>query len=191
MDPWCTPMRDNRTMGAGTKQPKPLPQSPVRGLAAVAQKFREWEARNRIIEELERLGIPRQDWPAYVQRPAKPDFSASHRFECFQPPDIDLLRESMRDWVKKADAAWGRYRDRQVRLFAFLVEKGVDEPIPDKRSRGPGKKGRNMAIDARYEWAARRLIGVAWKVIAIDAGLAESRVRMAATEVLRIAGWIQ
>src|ERR1039457_6925270 len=173
-------MRDNKTMGAGTKQPKPLPQSPVSGLAAAAQKFREWEARNRIIEELERLGIPRQDWPADVQRPAKPEFSESHQksregephnrimenpeplgiprqdwpadvqrpakpefseshqFECFQPPDLDMLRESWRDWVNKADDAWDRYRDRQERLFEFLVEKGVDEPIPHKRSRGPG-----------------------------------------------------
>jgi hypothetical protein len=98
------------------------------------------------------------------------------------------LRESMRDWVKKADAAWDRYRDRQVRLFEFLVEKGVDEPIPHKRSRGPGTKGRNVEIDARYEWAARRLTGDAWKVIAIDAGVSEHRVRKPATEVLKIAG---
>src|ERR1039458_10712534 len=117
-------MRENRTMSAGTKQPRPLAQSQGTGQAAAAQKFREWRARNRIIEELERLGIPRQDW----QTPAS------------QPPDIDMLRESMRDWVKKADAAWDRYRDRQVRLFEFLVEKGVDEPIPHKRSRGPGTK---------------------------------------------------
>lgn len=180
-------MRQNRTMSAETQQPKA--QSSGTGQAAAAQKFREWEARNRIIEELERLGIPRQDWPAYVQRPAKPEFSESHQFECFQPPDIDMLRESMRDWVKKADAAWDRCRDRQVRLFEFLVEKGVDEPIPHKRSRGPGTKGRNVEIDARYEWAARRLTGDAWKVIAIDAGVSEHRVRKPATEVLKIAGW--
>src|ERR1039457_3071284 len=110
-------MRQNRTMSAETQQPKA--QSSGTGQAAAAQKFREWEARNRIIEELERLGIPRQDWPAYVQRPAnaearnriieeleplgiprqdwpayvqrpaKPEFSESHQFECFQPPDID------------------------------------------------------------------------------------------------------
>src|ERR1017187_7357085 len=55
-------MRQNRTMSAETQQPKA--QSSGTGQAAAAQKFREWEARNRIIEELERLGIPPPEWEA-------------------------------------------------------------------------------------------------------------------------------
>ena len=38
-------MRQNRTMSAETQQPKA--QSSGTGQAAAAQKFREWEARNR------------------------------------------------------------------------------------------------------------------------------------------------
>jgi hypothetical protein len=48
-----------------------------------------------------------------------------------------------------------------------------------------------VEADARYEWVARLLGGVAWKVIAIDAGLGRRSREKAATEVLRMAGYFR
>jgi hypothetical protein len=108
----------------------------------------------------------------------------------FQAPHFDRLQESSSDWKKKADALWERHRDAQIRVFDSWVKLGVDERIPEaKRPRGPGRKGRNVEPDARYEWAARRLKGDAWKEIAFVAGRPQDRVRKAAIAVLRIAGW--
>jgi hypothetical protein len=179
-------------MSTKTEQPKPPARHEGTGQAAAAQKNREREARKRVIGECERLGFPREDWPAFVQTDLGPEYSHSFIPEPFQPPEFDRLQESWPDWVKRFDVALGQYREKQIHLPEFWVREGVDEPIPEaRRSRGPGKKGRNSATDARYEWAARRLMGVAWKEIAYLAGLPEYRVRKPATRVLSLAGWDQ
>jgi len=101
------------------------------------------------------------------------------------------LRQSRDEWVKAADAAWQQHRDRFLKAVQFWVTNGVDEEIPPAKStRGAGQKGRrlNTPPNLRFEWAARRLSGAAWKEIA-DESFKQDRVQKAATEVLKLAGW--
>ena len=101
------------------------------------------------------------------------------------------LQQSIREWKASADAAWKNHRDRWIRTLQSWAEKGIDEEIAEEKgARGPGIKGtkrKNSVVMRRYEWAAKRLCGYGWKEIS-NADLAD-KVRKAASEVLRLAGW--
>jgi len=170
----------------------------VSGQAAAAKQNRQRRARGGILQALSRLGIPYHEWPNFVQADytvLSPLYQQHISVSPFQPPAIDRLNESEAEWRKKANAAWDRHANTFVQSLEFWAKQGVDETIATaKHSRGPGKaqpgrKRKNTAIERRYEWAAMRLCGAAWKEIAAKYQTQESTVIKAASEVLRIADW--
>ena len=170
----------------------------VLGQAAAAKQNRQSRARGGILQALGRLGIPHREWPNFVQayyRVPNPRYEQRISVKPFQPPPIDRLNESAEEWRKKANAAWDQHANTIVQSCEFWVKQGLDEKIfPAKHSRGPGKaqpgrKRKNTALQRRYEWAALRRCGDAWKEIAAKYQTKESTVIKAASEVLRIADW--
>jgi hypothetical protein len=159
--------------------------------ASAARKNIERQTRLRIVEAFERLQIPRDQWPGFVEDLA-PEHRQKFRQAPFQPPVFDGLHQSPGDWAKEANAAWALHRDIFVRAAQCSIEKGVDNELPaPEPARGQGKKSRtrmNTPIDRRYEWAALRLCGKSWKEIAGKA-YELSTVTKAAQNVLRLAGW--
>ena len=113
----------------------------------------------------------------------------------FQPPAFDRLNESPKEWKKKADEKWEQHCEPFLKNCESWVQQGVDEKIAEtKHRRGVGKaqsprKRRNTAIEHRYEWAALRVCGEAWKEIAARYKCKESTVIKAASEVLHVAHW--
>ena len=167
---------------------------PNTGDAAAAVKNRQIRARLQIIKALQRLKIPQGQWPDYVRTfftnpQERQGYCSTILPPPFEPPVFERLDESPEQWAKAADAAWQKYRDDFLKQCQFWVTAGVDEEIPPmKTTRGPGRKGRNSPPELRANWAALRLIGTPWKLIAGD-GFKEDKVKKAATEVLELAGW--
>jgi antitoxin (DNA-binding transcriptional repressor) of toxin-antitoxin stability system len=165
------------------------------GEVAAALKNRELSARLQIIGSLQRLGIPHSKWPDFVKsfygNPQEgAGYSACIAPPPFQAPEFDQLKQSYEQWEKAADKAWKQHRKQFIQRFCqYAVTLGVDQEIPPaKRRRGTGRTGRNAPPRLRFEWAARRLSGAAWKEIA-GASFQEDHVKKAASEVLKEAGW--
>lgn len=170
------------------------------GQAAAAEQNRQHQARLEILQALQRVGIPEPQWPELVRAyyRSSPQRIASRQriwMAPFKPPPFDRLNESPEEWKKKAHAAWQEYCEQFLKRCEVWVQQGVDEKIAEtKRKRGTGKvqsprKRKHTAIELRYEWAALRLCGEAWKEIAARYKRKESTVIKAASEVLRIAHW--
>jgi hypothetical protein len=170
------------------------------GQAAAAEQNRQREARLEILQALQGLGIPFQQWSDFVQAYYRdsPQRIVSRQLispPLFKPPAFDRLNESPKEWKKKADEKWEQHCEPFLKDREFWVQQGVDEKIPEtKRRRGVGKaqsqrKRKNTAIERRYEWAALRVCGKAWKEIAARYGCQESAVIKAASKVLRVAHW--
>lgn len=177
--------------GHTTKSPTNINST---GEAAAANKNREIRARLQIIGALQTLGIPQSQWPDFVRTfhtdpQARTEFEHSAIPPPFQPPDFDRLHESLQDWIKKSNAAWRQYQARFKEAEQAWITQGVDEEIPlAKSTRGTGRMGRNAALDLRYQWAARRLSGAAWKEIPCGS-FKMDQVKKAATAVLKLADW--
>jgi hypothetical protein len=170
------------------------------GQAAAAGQNRQREARLGILKALQALGIPVKQWPDFVQvyyRESPQPMSARQLISPppFQAPPFDRLNESPKEWKKKADEKWEQHCELFLKDREFWVKQGVDEKIAEtKRRRGTGKaqsprKRKNTAIECRYEWAALRVCGEAWKEIAARYECRESAVTKAASKVLRVAHW--
>ena len=100
-------------------------------------------------------------------------------------------QESPEEWEKRVNAAWHRHITSFLEKIQYCVTTAQDEEIPPaKTTRGPGRKGRrlNAPLGLRFEWAARRLSGAAWKEISDDF-FAVGQITKAASEVLDLAGW--
>jgi hypothetical protein len=167
--------------------------------AAAAEQNRQHRARVAIMQAIMRLGIPRNQWPDfieahYAEAPHGIPFRQIISPSAFQAPVFDRLNQSPKEWSKQADAQWEQHRDRFLEGCDVWVTAGVDEKIFITKGRGPGKSQRlrtrhNTALELRYEWAARRSCGEAWKEIAFRSDAKESTVIKAASEVLGTAGW--
>jgi len=159
---------------------------------AHVEKNREQKARDEIVGALQRLKVAVGQWPEYVQehlRQPDPRFNHPIAPSPFQPPVFDRLNQSPADWQKAADQAWQKHRESFLKGCEFWTESDVDAAIStDKRTRGTGKKRRNALPSLRFEWAARKIAGCAWKEIAC-ARFTESQVTKAATAILNTAGW--
>lgn len=169
------------------------------GHAAAAEENRKQLARVAIVEAIARLGIPRSQWPDFIEAhnrsvPHPTPFRQLISPARFKPPVFDRLNESPREWKKKANAMWAKHRDEFLQGVEVWVKYGVDEKVAEKSVRGPGKSQRprtrqNTVTELRYEWAALRSCGEAWKEIAARYKVGESAVVKAASTVLRTAGW--
>ena len=148
-------------------------------------------ARAAILAALDRLKIPEDRWPEFVQ-----DYKARQAQHTkfrqrlhpppFAPPVFDPLNQSTDDWVKSADAAWAKHRDQFLEKREFWRRVGVDAEIsPSKQARA----GKTPSVTQRYDCAAMRLCGDSWKEIAAIHHMKESTVIKAATAVLRGADW--
>ena len=174
---------------------KKEPGAPTTGEPEAARKNRAIRAREQIIEGLQRQGIPYRDWPDvvrafYTNPQERQGYSASISPLRFDPPPFDRLNETPEEWAKRADEAWRKHRDDFLKWINTFVALGVDEKIPPrKRTRGSRRKERNAPPDQRANWAARRLMGTPWKEIADDR-FHEDQVRKAATDLLKLAGWL-
>lgn len=192
--------RLGRRLTGKAKKPEAGTRGAV-GQAAVAEKNRQRKVRLSIIDELIRLGIPYDQWPDFVQAYyADPRQRTQYHHGAwpnpFQAPVFDRLNQSKEDWVKVADGAWERHRNKFLQQCESWVRAGVDEQIEEvKAARGPGKRklahvggqrrGANTPVERRYEWAARYLAKVPLKEIAGNA----STVGRIAREIVRSAGW--
>jgi len=202
------PKRRNEIVSEAKKEPACPPDqappgnaikdagAPDTGEAAAAAKNRETRVRLGIVKAFQQLGIPYSEWPDFVRTfytnaQARTEYSESIDPQSFQPPAFDRLNQSPEEWTKVADAAWQQHRSRFLEWCQSFVTLGVDQEIlPAKSTRGPGRKGRrlNAPLGLRYQWAARRLNGAAWKEIAGES-FKEDHVKKAAGEVLKAAGW--
>ena len=200
------PERRNEIVSEAPKGPaSPLDQAPPgnarkdagapdTGQAAAAAKNRETTVRLQIVEAFQQLGISDREWPDCVRRfysnpEARKEYIESVDPPPFQPPAFDRLHQSPEEWEKLAYSAFQRYLDDWRKLQQSWVTGGVDEEIPPAKSRrGPGQKERNTPLDLRYQWAARRLSGAAWKEIAGEFSK-EDQVKKAAVRILKAAGW--
>lgn len=167
-------------------------------ISAGAEANRQLQTREKILGAAEQLKVPRKQWPVILQAFAdsnRSKFRAPSQPAPFQAPAFDRLNQSAEEWVTTADAHWERHKDNFLRRFRAWQRLGVDGKIPQpKRHRGPASnpaQGRrnNSAIEKRYEWAALRICGDAWKEIAAKYGARESTVTKAATTILQEAGW--
>lgn len=199
-------MAQDKKRRGGKTNPKKPPHPPRQsgfGQAFAAAMNREREARLRIIAALHRLSIPPSRWPDFVQAfysdpSQRTEYHQRVAPSPFKAPPFDRLNQSPQDWMKVADSAWKRHRDRFLQTFPSWVSAGVDEEIVERAVRGPGKKpptvarsrrrGENTSIDRRHEWAAKYLLGVRLKEIAgADADV--STVGRVARDIIRSAGW--
>jgi hypothetical protein len=159
--------------------------------------------RARIIGSLQSLfSGDYAQWPGFVREyytnmQAQPEYRQRISPSPFQPPVFDRLKQSPEEWVKTADSAWLRHRDRFLRGCQFWVTAGVDQEIPAvKRVRGCGapdgdsKRGDNTALERRYEWAAKYLLDISLKEIAAQDGADSSTVGRIARRVLQQANWL-
>ena len=168
--------------------------APDTGQAAAAAKNRQTAVRLQIVEAFRQLGIPERELPdcvrSFCSNPeARKEYIESVDPPPFQPPAFDRLHQSPEEWTKLADAAWQGHRNDFLKRCQSWVTVGVDQEIPPAKSRrGPGQKGRNAPLDLRYQWAARRLNGAAWKEIAAESSK-EDQVKKAAVKILKAAGW--
>jgi hypothetical protein len=155
------------------------------------------DERNRIIAAFLRLGVPREEWSVLVGPEPVPCHHTwtIAQYDYFKPPNFDRLEQSPKEWKALADAAWQKHRDALMERWQAWVRIGVDEPVPEEKRRRGGRVAGNA--QERYEWAALRLTGLAWKEITLkyrpcdtEAQLrkAENAIRKSATDVLRIAG---
>jgi hypothetical protein len=169
---------------------------------AAAEKNRTRAARMSIVRALQSLG-PRVCgiWPDFVVAFIKNETPQTENkqtasAEPFQPPDYDRLNQSPADWARMADAAWRKHRDAFLRRCEFWERAGVDEEIPPViRLRGAGlaarksERGANSAVDHRYVWAAKYLLGFRVKAIAADDLADASTVGRIARQILEEADW--
>jgi hypothetical protein len=153
---------------------------------------RQNTARAALLAALVRLEIPEDRWPEFVQdykarQAQNTKFRQRLHPPPFAPPVFDPLNQSTDDWVKSADAAWGKHRDQFLEKREFWRRVGVDAEIsPSKQARVSGK---TPSVTQRYDWAAMRLCGDSWKEIASIHQMKESTVTKAATAVLEMADW--
>jgi len=121
--------------------------------------------------------------------------------QLFRPPAFRMSEQSEAAWKREVLKECEKFCDIQLERWRPWVRAGFDERVdesdtkPDKH-RGPGKTGRNVSVDARYEWAALRALGLHWKSIAgrylpckseQELTTAVSRVQKAANKILRSA----
>ena len=169
-----------------------------------AKRNREEEARARIVQALQELRVPYQDWPDFVQSwhadgHSRSKFSHRVTAPSFQPPDYDRLApHSIDTWQKLADASWKQHRDTFIRGCKYWEEVGMDEKLPTPRkTRGPGQTQRNADLAKRYEWTALNLVGKSWKEIAFYDGARDpdemlsraDTIRKAVNNILQVAQW--
>jgi hypothetical protein len=192
-----------RTLVSKATQPDPISQE-VSGQAAAAKKNREREVRHCIIQALLSLGIRYDQWPDFVLAFYTDPLQRTQYRQCMTPepfhaPEFDRLNQSVEEWVRVADEAWERHRQRFLQQCQDWVRAGVDEEIvAAKRNRSPGKRvpaqvggrkrGDNTPLNRRYEWAAKYLLKIPLKEIA-GGGADASTVGRVAREIVRLAGW--
>lgn len=177
-------------------------QASDEGMADAARKNRATQTRQQIVRALRGLGSEFTAWPDFVR-----EFYRDPREQIvfedgaipppFQLPEFDRLNQSPEDWVKTANAAWQRHRDRFLQWCQSWVVAGVDEEIPAaKQVRGPGRKpggerGKNTVLERRYAWAAKCLLRVPLKEIAGQDDADATTVGRVARATLRQAQWLQ
>jgi hypothetical protein len=84
----------------------------------------------------------------------------------FQPPRIDLFR--IREWPKKADAAWREYRDQIIRRFTEIIQSTLTSN-PPVRTRKSGPKRDIPPRSLAFEWAVRNYcLEESWTAIHAD-----------------------
>jgi hypothetical protein len=165
------------------------------GEAWAAKKNRQQELRAHIVQTLQNLGIDQKDWPKfikdwYAEERTGPRFSYKVHPPVFQPPVYNRVAQSEDEWEKVAMKAWEDHLGRFLAGQHEAERLGIDEKVPAKpKTRGLGKTRRNSDVDLRYKWAALRLRGTAWKEIAFEYRATEDRVRKAASQLLKLAGW--
>jgi hypothetical protein len=159
------------------------------------------QAREKILRALQRLKVPRQEWPMPLQLPPRPPNRQLLSTDPFRPPPFDRLSQTINDWAKEANEAWDKHLAAQVKRFEFWESTGIDPSIEEaKRSRGarkPTSRRRGLTVDQRFEAAALRLVGEKWETITATLNgttgdslkVNLSAVKKAATAVLETAGW--
>jgi hypothetical protein len=104
----------------------------------------------------EALGIPKEQWPDFdmpaIPCPERMDIRLPKLV--FSPPPLDLLRDSITEWRKKAESAWAEHIDKCVADAKLTIQKIAKAAslAPQKRRR---EKGRASPMRLRLEWAAR------------------------------------
>jgi hypothetical protein len=111
-------------------------------------------------------------------------------------PEFRIDEQSPEEWIRETDEKYRKFRDDELRKC--LVATSVDFPVAKlTKRRGPGKKGRNVSIAERYEWAALRWLKYDWDTIARayfhseleqELAAAVSKVTKAGNDILRSAG---
>jgi len=174
------------------EQPANETSSSANGDVWAAGKNREREERTRIVQALVDLRVSHDEWPVFIrtwqaQALTDPKYSHQQFPTPFQPPAYDRLgSQSLHEWKRAVDKAWAVHRDDFIARCQYWENKGVDETLPSlPKHRGPGRGGRNAAVNERYAWAALRLLGKYWKEI----GTGTSTVKKAASRVLQSARW--
>lgn len=167
------------------------------GEAAAAAKNQQIQARKQILQALQRLGVPFEKYPEPVRQfatspEAQAEFHESIILPPFQPPPWERLHETARQYIKKTTDELRAKLETSLKPWENLITMGIDEEITIKSRRGAGRKGTrlNAPPDLRADWVARRLMGDLWKQIADDRHK-EDQVKKAATELLKVAGWLQ
>lgn len=185
-----------------TPESQTLPRSS--GRAAMVERNRERQCRVSIIRALQRVGaVDYAKWPDFV-RMFHTD--SQERAFCrqpispppFQPASFDPLNQSWAEWKKNADTAWLKHCDRFRHALAFWITAGVDAEVPEGihacRSARKGvesARGKNAAVEQRFEWAAKYLLGRRVKEIAAHDCADPSTVGRVARAVLRQAKWLE
>jgi hypothetical protein len=171
------------------------------GQVAAAKENRVRVARASIVGALQQLSdSPCETWPDFVVAFCKnipsPNYQQPALANPFQAPDFDRLNQSRSEWKKLADQAWQEHRDAFLSGCEFWETTGVDEAIPPTiRIRQPGRAiGRarrrtNSALEQRYLWAAKYLLGRRIKEIAAQNLADPSTVGRIARQILKQAEW--
>ena len=180
-------------------QIQPRPTS-LGNQAAAAKQNRTLALRTSILGALQSLDATRcGEWPDFVVAFSKdngPPCEQCASPEPFQPPDYDPLNQSPADWAKMANVKWQEHRDAFLARCEFWAATGVDDAIPPlkrvreaSRATGKGRRGSNSAIERRYVWAAKYLLGFRIKEIAAKDLADPSSVGRIARQILKLAGW--
>jgi hypothetical protein len=134
-----------------------------------AEHNRRIDARNRLIQHLQRLETKQQKWPEIVRRFSDDTEARSQKYSVksaplpFQAPVWNMVQEPERDWIRRSDEERKKHQTEFLYSKRFWRQKGIDpDPAESSTRRGVGKteeahKRINSSVDERFSWTARYL----------------------------------
>jgi hypothetical protein len=124
------------------------------------------QERDKVIEALRVRGCSPEEIEALVG-PEPPRVAVIKLAPLLKIPPFNSSEQTLDEWRVIADESWRVYREKLIDSWRAWPAAGEELPFDETPQRGPGRTGRNVNVGLRYRYAAARLCGESWEVIAL------------------------